>query len=706
MSAPIEPVDPYGALLQRLLPSITQAVIARPNGLVLWASDPMAESALHATRAMLAGCAALPPSGLDGVAGEALPDGEIGQFGFCVRGAHGEPLAFVLVAVRCDKGSDMDLATIHAQIKPALDCLQSELSARTLLIGVDSLGEIPAVAMQALCGVVGAVLLPDCNLSLSRSAEGQPRSAEPELLAQLHELLLTRAQVHRRTLIANRLHSGSGRARLPYKAISAPIYDESRRVIGVLAVFRAEPDADFQLGDTPTLEMLARKAGHIACANFDLSTGFLTEEAFVAQGQARLAARSASAGSSGLLYFDIDQLHAVNETHGMPVGDEVVNGVAQLLRARARDTTLLARMAGDRFAMFVPGCSIEPVARIAEEIRACAVRLSGSRADKPVRVSLSVGVARIADADHDFRQALAAAELACQTAKDRGRNRVEVFYGSRESDQKIRRARRAAAQLATTNVRDSLELLAQPVLPLGAIQSTPRFEIFMRMRAADGSRLNFDKLINADAGAELPCTVDRWVIEQTLTRLSSQRELLREYPAQFSLNVSADSLRSEEFWPMLQGLLRRADLPPGTIAFEFSAEAARDQLETLPRHMEDLRAMGVHFALDNVGRGIGCLTNLSTLPISCIKIDGSLSRDLDYNPRSQAMVLAITKLAHGFGLETVASQVETDAIRARAAQLDVDFGQGFFIGRLLDLDEAIRDLPLYSCFDTLTARAG
>jgi EAL domain-containing protein (putative c-di-GMP-specific phosphodiesterase class I) len=97
---------------------------------------------------------------------------------------------------------------------------------------------------------------------------------------------------------------------------------------------------------------------------------------------------------------------------------------------------------------------------------------------------------------------------------------------------------------------------------------------------------------------------------------------------------------------------------------------------------------------------------LSTLPISCIKIDGSLSRDLDYNPRAQAMVLAITKLAHGFGLQTVASQVETDAIRARAAQLDVDFGQGFFIGRLLDLDEAIRDLPLYSCFDTLTARAG
>lgn len=706
MSASIEPFDSYGSLLQRLLPSIAHALIAGPDGSVLWWSDAMAEAALQSTRAMLLQCAALPPAGVDGLAGDGGPNEETGRYGFCVRAALGGSLAFVLVAVRNEKGSSMDLATVHAHIKPALDCLQIELSARSLLVGSDSLGEIPAVAMRALGGVVGAVLLPDCNVSLSRAAAGQPRAAEPELLAQLHELLLTRAQVHRRTLIANRLQAGNGRARIPYKAISAPIFDESRRVIGVLAVFRAEPAADFQPGDGPTLEMLARKAGHIASASFDLSTGFLTQSAFVAQGQARLDAQSASAGSSGLLYFDVDQLHVVNETHGMPVGDELIHSIAQLLRARARGGTLVARIAGDRFAMFVPGCSIEPVARIAEEIRACAVRLSGPRADKPVRVSLSVGVARIAEMDRDFQQALAAAELACHTAKDRGRNRVEVFYGNRESDQKIRGARRAAARLAAGSVRDSLELLAQPVLPLGAIQSTPRYEIFMRMRATDGTRLNFEKLIHAEAGAELPCTVDRWVLEQTVARLSSQRELLREYPAQFSVNLSAESLQTKDFWPMLEDLVRRADLPAGTLALEFSADAARNQLEMLPPHMHRLRALGVQFAIDNVGRGIGCLSNLGNLPLSCIKIDGSLSRDLDYNPRSQAMVVAITKLAHGFGLETIASQVETDAIRARAAQLDVDFGQGFFIGRLLDLDEAIRGLPLYSCFDTLTACAG
>jgi predicted signal transduction protein with EAL and GGDEF domain len=78
------------------------------------------------------------------------------------------------------------------------------------------------------------------------------------------------------------------------------------------------------------------------------------------------------------------------------------------------------------------------------------------------------------------------------------------------------------------------------------------------------------------------------------------------------------------------------------------------------------------------------------------------SRDLFDNPRSQSMVVAITKLAHTFGMETVAGHVETDAIRARVAQLGVDYGQGFFIGKPLALDDAIQDLPLYSCFATST----
>jgi EAL domain-containing protein (putative c-di-GMP-specific phosphodiesterase class I) len=157
---------------------------------------------------------------------------------------------------------------------------------------------------------------------------------------------------------------------------------------------------------------------------------------------------------------------------------------------------------------------------------------------------------------------------------------------------------------------------------------------------------------------------------------------------------------------MLERLLRSADLPPGTLAFEFGEDAALSQAAALPGHLHRLRAVGVRFAIDGFGRGIGSLTNLASLPLACIKLDGALSRDLDRSPRSRSMALAITRLAQGFGLETVVTQVETDAIRACAAAIGIDFGQGFFIGRLRDLDDALRELPLYSCFEPQLAAAG
>ena len=247
-----------------------------------------------------------------------------------------------------------------------------------------------------------------------------------------------------------------------------------------------------------------------------------------------------------------------------------------------------------------------------------------------------------------------------------------------------------------------IELLAQPILPLRSAPAQPRFEILLRMPTADGSRLGLEKLTCAVDCQELKRSMDRWVIEHAIEHLAASREVLRQHPARFSVNLSAASLADGEFWRMLEDLLRKSRIEPGTLGFEFPEEAASAHLATIAPFMCRLREQGVGFALDHFGRGIGSLSHLNVLPVSCIKIDGSFSRDLLDNPKSQSMVVAIAKLANTFGLETVASHVETDAIRARAAQLGVDYGQGFFIGKPLALDDAIHDLPLYACFATST----
>src|SRR6202044_104706 len=269
------------------------------------------------------------------------------------------------------------------------DCLQSELSARAAARtaigelhedladnsreldlfqrlseaatdGLESLGQIPALANQHLSGMVAAILLPDRNLTICRSRSEQPNAIESDVLAQMHRHLMTRAQLHGCPLVANRLALDGSNAAVPYKAISTPICDEARRVIGVLAVFRADSDGDFQLRDAEALELLSRKATQIIRTSFDPVTGLLTSAAFNAQTATKLAARQVRQGTHGLLYIGIDQLNLVNENHGMHVADEVIQSIAQLLSTRARQCTLIARVCGDRFTIFLPGCGIEP----------------------------------------------------------------------------------------------------------------------------------------------------------------------------------------------------------------------------------------------------------------------------------------------------------------------------------------------------------
>jgi len=714
--------ESYAQLLMRLCPNVSHIVFSGADAQPLWSSDPISPALLRSTLQCLSVVTAGGHSDADGVTMECAGDA---CYGFRIRGGLDEVLGFVALAVPMHSGARQSVDALYFLIKPALDCLQSELSARVAIgelndnladnsrdldllqrisaaapaDGLQALAQVPEIALERLSGMVAAILLPARNVTICRTRPGQSFEAQSALLAQMHSHLMTRAQLHGCTLVANKLSLDGSNAEVPYKAISTPIRDETRRVIGALAVFRLADCPDFELRDAEVLELLARKGAQIICASFDALTGMLTPAAFIAQVTAKWPAteQRGCASRHGLLYIDVDQLSVVNEDHGMHVGDEVIQSVAGLICRRGPVGTLASRIGGGRFAVLVPGCGIEPAARIAEELRSAAIKLSCSRGDKPLLVSLSIGVSRIGDRDRPLEHAMAAAEMACRTAKERGRNRVEIFYSNTQNLSRRPASLDLAAEVSAALACESFELVAQPILPLSAAPADPRFEILLRARAGDGSRLGLEKLQGGGCEA-LIRDIDRWVIEHFTRRLAGCRDLLRRHRARFSLNVSAASLVDAQFWSLVEDLVRNTRIEPGTLSFEFPEEAAAGRVGTIAPFMYRLREQGISFALDNFGRGTGSLSNLNSLPVSCIKIDGGLSRDLTENVKSQSMMVAIAQLAKTFGLETVAGHVETDSIRALAARLGVDYGQGFFIGKPLALDQAIRDLPLYSCF--------
>jgi Amt family ammonium transporter len=313
-----------------------------------------------------------------------------------------------------------------------------------------------------------------------------------------------------------------------------------------------------------------------------------------------------------------------------------------------------------------------------------------------VQVSVSVGAAELPEGSPNrLAHGLANAEIACKAAKDRGRDRVEIFQ---DADQSIMRRSTdivVVQALHEALAADRFALFAQPILPLGSERTEPRFEILLRMVSENSELLPPEKFLSAAERYQLLPAIDRWVIRNSLAALGAYASSLRDRAMRFSINISGASIAADDFLDFLQGSIADSGLPPETLCFELTETSAVSNLAKADRLMQRMRGFGCSFALDDFGTGLSSLVYLKSLPVSVLKIDGAFVRDAGNNPRTESMVRAIAQLARTMGMETVAEYVETDEIRTRMAGLGVDYGQGFAIGRPVPIDQVLGDLALY-----------
>jgi EAL domain-containing protein (putative c-di-GMP-specific phosphodiesterase class I) len=331
-------------------------------------------------------------------------------------------------------------------------------------------------------------------------------------------------------------------------------------------------------------------------------------------------------------------------------------------------------------------------------------QLKCSDDDKPVEVSASFGVARVTlQSKHPLSHALAAAEVACKAAKDRGRGRVEVYQ-----DADVSIIRRHEDVMVIGSVRDALandrfRLDAQPIVEFGAAGKPRRFELLLRMIDLNGESIAPDKFLTAAERYQLAPAIDRWVVSFVLELLSSAASKLQALGVHFAVNLSGQSLGDDSFPTFLEEKLREYALPPSLISFELTETAAVTNIVRAEMLMRRLREIGHEFALDDFGRGLSSLSYLQSLPASYLKIDGALVRDVVGNPRSQAMITAIVQLANAMKLTTIAECVESEHISRAVEQLGVQFGQGFHIGRPKPLESVLKDMMLEAAGGTSTS---
>jgi diguanylate cyclase (GGDEF)-like protein len=719
--------EPYVQLVRSLLPRATSVTLFDASGAMRWSSDTTTGPDFHnlVEDARTSGGPRPQGPGLVRML-------DVGQpvYLFWIRDEAEELIGIVAVMCKQQNGTAeaeaAEFSFKHALLRPVLECLRRDLLSRAaidqlsrtvnsrdrdleLLLadgtadrpsgdGADELKGILKQAIEHVDCSTAALIVPDKSIAMLRSATN--RAADMQLVARAHKQLLSMAQARREPVIINKLAPNSTIGILPYKILSCALRSGAGKTMGVLALFREDLGEAFGEREARLTEILARKAVSLIESSHDALSGLYTRPAFEQRVRAVVGDPKSSKHWTAL-YIDADQLHVINDSFGMHVGDSVLGQLGELIRHRLPPGAFASRISGDRFAVLLP-TQLDDAAKFAESLREGVEQLGTTHAESRLHVSISVGVALLDTAAGELMHSLAAAETACKAAKDRGRNRVEVYKSNDVSLVRRFADINIAGQLRAAIDAGRLQLYSQLIVPFACAEN-PRthFELLLRMLDEDGRTVGPDRFLSAANRYQLMPEIDRWVINQAIELLKPQAELLAGQSVSFAINFSGQSLNDESFVDFLLERIRSSGIDPAVFTFELTENATIANIARAESLIRSLRDLGCNVALDDFGTGLSSLAYLRQLPVTMLKIDGSFVRDILKDPRAESMVRAIAQLAHSMSLTTVAEYVETEEIRTRLATLGVDYGQGFAIGRPAPLSELLPELPLYASADTM-----
>jgi diguanylate cyclase (GGDEF)-like protein/PAS domain S-box-containing protein len=449
---------------------------------------------------------------------------------------------------------------------------------------------------------------------------------------------------------------------------AAPIRNAGKELIGAVVM----------LHDISELRGLARQMSYQA--THDALTGLVNRREFERRLEEAIGSGHRGDGQHVLCYLDLDRFKLVNDTSGHLAGDSMLREVAKLLRDAVRDSDTVGRLGGDEFGTLLIGCPLDKARQIADDLCRAVNDYRFVWKDKIFNIGVSVGLVEISRESGTLEELLAAADTACYVAKKQGSGRVVVYSARDEAHARHTGEIQWLQRLQSALKENRFHLYHQVIVPAHEAEGGPAMEVLVRLQDEAGTELMPADFMRAAERYRLMGLVDRWVVQTTLAALGRGAIAVPENRS-VAINISGQTLGDTQFLEFVVECLDSTGASPAQVCFEITESAVNANLEHARRFVGVLHGMGCQFALDDFGSGVGSFSNLKTLPLDYLKIDGSFMRNLARDTVNQAMVSAMIKLARTLNFRVIAEQVEDSAAVEAARKIGVDFLQGYAVGR-------------------------
>jgi len=426
-------------------------------------------------------------------------------------------------------------------------------------------------------------------------------------------------------------------------------------------------------------------------------------------------AGSARSGQHGaLMFLDLDRFKMLNDTHGHAMGDQLLLAVAERLQANVREGDTVARLGGDEFVVMLGALdeyTNEAAAQaqsLAEKIRAVlaepyqlSTQANQHKAPLVHHSSASIGVVLFLGHESSVEELMKRADLAMYEAKHTGRDSVSIFDPAM---QEALNARGALEEHMHEALAEQYRLYYQmQVDEQGNIVGA---EALIRWQHPVRGLLQPKEFIPLAEETGLIIPIGKWVLQTACAQLKAWEHHPQTRDLKIAVNISAYQFRQADFVSHVRTALEQAGARAERLELEITESLILHDIEDTIMKMQQLKQIGVSFAMDDFGTGYSSLSNLQRLPLNQIKIDQSFIRDMMENTNDAAIVNAILTMGRSLGMQVVAEGVETEAQRDYLAQQGCTTSQGFLFGRPVPVEEFERLLgslplgPTRPCLDS------
>lgn len=377
--------------------------------------------------------------------------------------------------------------------------------------------------------------------------------------------------------------------------------------------------------------------------------------------------------SIGVIFLDLDQFKAINDTLGHHIGDLLVGEVGNRLRRFIRDGQQAFRIGGDEFLIIIRNCTLEHAKWLSEQILHSikqAYYIDGN--ELYVTGSIGISIGSIQESDRSIL--LKTADTAMYKAKGLGKNQYCVYT----DEMGIHEVRRMELEKDLQRALDHNQffIVYQPkwnvkTNKLIGLEALIRWQHPRLGLVSPGEFIS----IAEETGLIIPMT--RWTLEEACRQCKAWQS--QGFAQPVSVNLSARLFQSDLLMELIPSVLEKSKLEPHFLELEITESMVFYDINNIVRQLDAIRKLGVRVSMDDFGSGYSSIGLLDRLPIDALKLDRLFTRDLD-TPSKRAIVHAIILMADTLNLDVIAEGVENQEHIDFLTQLGCHVMQGYIFG--------------------------